>query len=194
MTNWIVFDYGEVLSVRTPALPKLAAAMGVSHEAFEPAYWSVRESYDRGCSDLEYWTSLGDQLGVAVNEALSAELTALDVAGWGQLAPSSLELLESLAEAGASLALLSNAPAAFGAWVREQEWANLFRHTLFSGDVKVAKPDAEIFRLLVDKLGAEPADCLFFDDRQINIDGARAAGLRAELWDGAEAARAAVAE
>ncbi|WP_043834729.1 HAD family hydrolase [Amycolatopsis nivea] len=193
MTNWIVFDYGEVLSLRTAAVPKLAAAMGVSLETFEPVYWSVRDPYDRGCPDLEYWTSIGDQVGAKVDDALSAELTALDVAGWGQLAPGSLDLLQSLSDAGASLALLSNAPSAFGVWVREQEWSKLFKHTLFSGDVKVAKPDAEIFQLLLDKLGAKPDECLFFDDRQVNIDGARAVGIRAHLWDGAEAARAALA-
>lgn len=192
MTNWIVFDYGEVLSTRTTAVPKLAATMGVAVEEFEAAYWAERDPYDRGLGDLEYWTALGARVGTKVDEALSDELTGIDVAGWSNLAPSSLELLESLSEAGANLALLSNAPAAFGRWVRSQEWARVFRETLFSGDVKCAKPDPEIFRLLLDKLGAEPADCLFFDDRQSNVDGARAVGIQAHLWDGAEAARAAL--
>ena len=43
-------------------------------------------------------------------------------------------------------------------------------------------------RLLVERLGCAPGDCLFFDDRQANVDAARAAGLRAELWPGADAA------
>ncbi|WIX80989.1 HAD family phosphatase [Amycolatopsis carbonis] len=190
--NWIVFDYGEVLCTRTTALPKLAATMGVPAVEFEPAYWAVREPYDRGSSDLEYWTSIGDRLGARVDDAMSEELTAIDVAGWSNLAPSSLELLEALSEAGAALALLSNAPSSFGKWVREQEWAKLFRVTLFSGDVKLAKPDAEIFRLLLEKLGAKPEECLFFDDRESNVEGARAVGIQAQLWDGAEAARAAL--
>ncbi|MGW4482339.1 HAD family hydrolase [Amycolatopsis sp. NPDC004368] len=192
MTNWLVFDYGEVLCTRTTALPKLAATMGVAPEEFEPAYWAVREPYDRGSSDLEYWTSIGDRVGARVSDAMADELTAIDIAGWSNLAPSSLELLEALSEAGAALALLSNAPSSFGQWVREQEWAKLFRVTLFSGDVKFAKPDAEIFRLLLEKLGAKPEDCLFFDDRESNVEGARAVGIRAHLWDGVEAARAAL--
>ncbi|WP_425388673.1 HAD family hydrolase [Amycolatopsis jejuensis] len=172
--------------------PKLAATMGVEPETFEPVYWALRDAYDRGGTDLEYWTSIGDRVGAEVDEAMSAELTALDVAGWSQLAPGSLDLLESLAEAGVALALLSNAPAAFGAWVREQEWAKLFRHTLFSGDLKVAKPDATIYQLLLKTLSAEPGDCLFFDDRESNVVAARAAGIRAHVWDGTEAARAAL--
>ncbi|QRP46297.1 HAD-IA family hydrolase [Amycolatopsis sp. FDAARGOS 1241] len=192
MTHWTVFDYGEVLCTRTTALPKLAATMGVASEEFEPVYWGVRDAYDRGSSDLAYWTSIGDRVGAHVTGAMSEELTAIDVAGWSNLAPSSLELLEGLAEAGAALALLSNAPASFGRWVREQEWAKLFRLTLFSGDVKCAKPDEEIFRLLLAKLGARPEECLFFDDRESNVEGARAVGIRAWRWNGAAAARAAL--
>ncbi|MBB4687500.1 HAD-IA family hydrolase [Amycolatopsis jiangsuensis] len=192
MPHWIVFDYGEVLCTRTTAIPELAAAMGVSAAAFEPAYWELRDAYDRGSTDLAYWTSIGERLGVEVDETKSAELTELDVAGWTHLVPSSVELLESLAEAGAALALLSNASVSFGAWVRTQEWAKLFRHLIFSGDVRCAKPDAEIYHLLLDQLGAEPADCLFFDDRESNVEGARAVGIRAHVWDGTEAARAAL--
>jgi putative hydrolase of the HAD superfamily len=50
----------------------------------------------------------------------------------------------------------------------------------------MAKPDAEIYTALLDTLGAEPADCLFVDDRQINVDGARAVGLAAHLWTSAD--------
>jgi putative hydrolase of the HAD superfamily len=125
-----------------------------------------------------------------VDEALSDKLTRIDVEGWGHLEPSSKALLEALSEAGASLALLSNAPSVFGDWVRAQDWARHFRVTLFSGDVRCVKPDAKIFELLLEQLEAEPGDCLFFDDRQSNVDGANAVGLQARLWNGADAARA----
>lgn len=188
--NWIVFDYGDVLSKPSLARPDLAAKLGVPLPEFEKTYWDLRIPYDAGSTPLEYWQTVGNALGVSVDEALADELTRVDVAGWSHLEPSSKDLLEALAEAGASLALLSNAPAVFGEWVREQEWARLFEVTLFSGDVRCVKPDAKIFELLLEQLGAAPADCLFFDDRQSNVDGARAVGLNAQLWNGADAARA----
>ena len=188
--NWIVFDYGDVISKPSTARPDLAAAMGAPLPEFEKAYWDLRVPFDAGSTPLEYWRSIGDALGIEVDQALSDELTRLDVAGWGHLEPSSKDLLEALAEAGAPLALLSNAPAVFGEWVRAQEWSKLFAVTLFSGDVQCVKPDPEIFHLLLERLGARPEDCLFFDDRQSNVDGARAVGLKAQLWNGADAARA----
>lgn len=188
--NWIVFDYGDVLSKPSPARPALAARMGAPLAEFERAYWEYRIPFDAGSTPLEYWQTIGDAVGVPVDEAMSADLTRIDVEGWSHLEPSSKALLEALAEAGANLALLSNAPAVFGEWVRAQDWARHFRVTLFSGDVRCVKPDAKIFQLLLEQLDAEPGDCLFFDDRQSNVDGARAVGLKAQLWNGADAARA----
>lgn len=120
---------------------------------------------------------------------MSAKLTELDIEGWSHLEPSSLELLEALSEAGASLALLSNAPSSFGRWVEGQEFSKLFEVLLFSGDVKMAKPDAEIYRELLSRLDASPGDCLFLDDRQSNVDGAGEIGIRAHRWLGAAEAR-----
>jgi len=188
--NWIVFDYGDVLSKPSPARPEMAALMGAPLPEFEKAYWDYRIPYDAGSTPLEYWQTIGQAVGVPVDEALSAELTRVDIEGWAHLEPSSLALLEALSEAGASLALLSNAPVVFGEWVRAQDWARHFRVTLFSGDVRCVKPDAKIFRLLLDELGAEPADCLFFDDRPSNVEGARAVGRKAQVGNGADAARA----
>ncbi|WP_431902043.1 HAD family hydrolase [Amycolatopsis thermoflava] len=190
MTGWVVFDYGEVICGRTTALPDLAATLGVPLAEFEPHYWRLRDAYDRGCVDLEYWGGVGEALGVPVDESTSDRLTEIDIRGWSDVRESSLELLAGLSEAGVPLALLSNAPSSFARFAERQDWMRHFRVRVFSGDVGVAKPDAEIFELLVARLGVPAGDCVFFDDRQSNVDGARAAGLRAHVWDGADAARA----
>lgn len=190
--NWIVFDYGDVICEHTDALPTLAKAFNLELADFEPHYWAERERYDSGGSDLEYWQSVGRALNVPVDKAFADELTRIDVTGWTHLEPAVIELLEGLHEAGAALALLSNASSTFGRWVREQEWARLFRVKLFSGDLGCMKPDTKIYRILLGELGAEPADCLFFDDRQSNVDGARAVGMKAERWLGVETATAAL--
>ncbi|MFD8493984.1 HAD family hydrolase [Amycolatopsis sp. NPDC059657] len=190
--NWTVFDYGEVIVKRTQAIPKLAATMGVALADFEPPYWELRDVYDRGCPDLEYWSGIGTALGVGVDKSLSDELTALDIEGWLDVEPSTIELLEALAEAGVALALLSNAPVTMGRVVERQAWAAHFRTLVFSGDLGFAKPDKRIYDFVAAKLGAEPSDCLFFDDRQVNVDGAVAAGWKAHRWLGAESAKSQV--
>lgn len=187
--NWTVFDFGEVIVGRTKAIPKLAATMGVAVADFEAPYWNLRDAYDRGCPDLEYWGAIGSALGVGVDKSLSDELTAIDIDGWLDVEPSTIELLAALAEAGVALALLSNAPSSMARVVERQDWAAHFRTLVFSGDVGFAKPDKRIYDFVAAKLDAQPADCLFFDDRQVNIDGAIAAGWKAHLWLGAENAK-----
>ncbi|HEY8374174.1 MAG TPA: HAD family phosphatase [Pseudonocardiaceae bacterium] len=196
--RWVVFDYGEVISRRTDALPELAARYGVPVDRFESAYWARRDAYDRGQPDLDYWRGVATELGLpaaeVVDETTAAELTERDVRGWLELDPGTTTLLDELTAAGVPLALLSNAPASFARAVERQPWARYFAHLVFSGDLGVAKPDAKIFTELVHRLDARPEECLFLDDRRPNVDGARAAGLQAELWSGADAARARLTE
>lgn len=187
--RWVVFDYGEVISRPTGALPELAGLLGVPVEDFEPAYWKARDAYDRGQPDLEYWRAVGEVAGAAVDEELAARLTEVDVRGWLHPDPGSVELIEELASEGVPLALLSNAPVSFARVAEREPWARHFEHLVFSGDLGVAKPDPRIFAALAERLGAAPQDCVFFDDRQVNVDAANAAGLRGVLWQGSSHAR-----
>lgn len=189
--RWIVFDYGEVISKPTAALPTLADLLGVTAEDLVTAYWAHRDAYDRGLPDPEYWRAVAADAGaaVAVDDALAARLTEVDVAGWMHPEPSTLALLAELDEAGVPLALLSNAPSSFGRAAERQAWTRHFRHLVFSGDLGVAKPDERIWQALARRLGARPADCVFLDDRQVNIDGAVAAGMAGVLWRGSAPAR-----
>ena len=43
------------------------------------------------------------------------------------------------------------------------------------------KPNPRIYRLACERLGVEPAECLFVDDQPAFVEGARAAGLDAVL-------------
>jgi putative hydrolase of the HAD superfamily len=199
--RWVVFDYGEVISERTAALPDLHATLlgsavpdTESAAAFERAYWAERDAYDRGMPDLAYWSAVAARLGLPVDAAKAAELTRIDVRGWLRRRPASVALIEELHEAGVPLALLSNAPSAFGREVERQPWSARFRELVFSGDFGMAKPDAEIWKVLLDRLDARPSDCVFLDDRQVNVDGAILAGLDALRWNGADQVRARLAD
>ena len=48
---------------------------------------------------------------------------------------------------------------------------------VFSCDIHLAKPDPEIYRFLCKKYALDPSECLFFDDRQENVEGAKSAGM-----------------
>ncbi|TCP54171.1 putative hydrolase of the HAD superfamily [Tamaricihabitans halophyticus] len=182
---WVVFDYGEVISQRTNALPALAECYGVPVAEFTAAYWAERAGYDAGCTDLAYWGAIGDRLGVPVDQRLADRVAALDADGWLRPEAQTVALLDQLGESGAALALLSNAPASFARRVRAlpaQAWPRHFRQLLFSGELGMVKPGERIWRELFARLDAAPGNCVFLDDRQENVDAARTAGMRARRW------------
>ena len=72
---------------------------------------------------------------------------------------------------------------------------DLFDGVAISTYVGATKPDPRMYHAILDKLGAKPEDCMFVDDRAVNLRGALESGLRAvlmsrptfpaeEMWDG----------
>jgi putative hydrolase of the HAD superfamily len=93
----------------------------------------------------------------------------------------SLALLQRLREQGRRLHYLSNMPAPY-ADALEAAHAHLFAHFedgLFSGRVRMIKPEREIFEHAARRFGLEPAATLFIDDAPSNVAAARAAGWQA---------------
>jgi 2-haloacid dehalogenase len=62
---------------------------------------------------------------------------------------------------------------------REAALFNRFRDVAVSGDEKLVKPDAAIYRLALDRFGLEPGQAVFVDDNEANVAGAAALGIHA---------------
>jgi HAD superfamily hydrolase (TIGR01509 family) len=58
----------------------------------------------------------------------------------------------------------------------------LFDATAVSYEVGVLKPDPEIFLVSAQRLGVEPASCLFVDDSKVNIEAAQRVGMKTLLY------------
>ncbi len=91
----------------------------------------------------------------------------------------SSELLKALKEMGYGVYVLSNYPPKMYAL----HWPTFrFRDyddgEVVSGLEKIAKPDAAIFALLCERYGLNPAECLFVDDRKLNVDAAVDFGMQ----------------
>ncbi|TDO48608.1 2-haloacid dehalogenase [Kribbella sp. VKM Ac-2527] len=65
-----------------------------------------------------------------------------------------------------------------------------FDGEVVSGHEQTIKPDEKIYRILLDRFDLDPARTFYTDDMQYNVDGARAAGLDAELFTNAATLRA----
>jgi 2-haloacid dehalogenase len=73
---------------------------------------------------------------------------------------------------------------------KEKAFFARFRDIVVSGQVKLLKPDPAIYFLALDRFRLRPADALFVDDREINVEAALAVGMQAHLFTGADDLRA----
>ena len=89
-------------------------------------------------------------------------------------------LVDRLAATGIPLYLLTNMPAdVFAARRARFPFLRRFDGAVVSGEEGVVKPSPEIFGILLDRFHLDPARTLFVDDSQVNVSGARGAGIRA---------------
>ncbi len=85
---------------------------------------------------------------------------------------------------------LSNMPAAFADVLEARcPWIAHFEAGIFSGRVKLSKPDPAIYEAAEKAFGLDPADTLFLDDVPHNVDAARVRGWKAEVIDGPQRTR-----
>ena len=106
--------------------------------------------------------------------------------------PGTHELVAELDAKGIPLFAITNFSADF--WPpfheREQAFFTRFRDIVVSGQVKLLKPDPAIYFLALDRFRLRPAEALFVDDREINVEAALAVGMQAHLFTGADDLRA----
>jgi putative hydrolase of the HAD superfamily len=108
----------------------------------------------------------------------------LAVNAWSRVGAGVREALDRLRASGLRLAVVSNSEGTVEAMLVEQQLRDYFDTVVDSAVVGVAKPDPRIFQTALDRLGVGAVDAIMVGDSPTaDIDGARAAGLRAALLD-----------
>ncbi len=104
-------------------------------------------------------------------------------------------ILAELKLARLDLHALSNWSAETFPAMRERfEFLAWFESILLSGEVGLIKPDPRIYRLLLERIGRQPEECLFIDDHPGNVAVAEALGFDAIRFRGPAPLRAVLTE
>jgi len=101
-------------------------------------------------------------------------------------------IVEELDARGVPLFAITNFSADFWPpfFEKERAFFDRFRDIVVSGEVKMLKPDPAIYWLALDRFRLRPAEALFVDDREINVEAALALGMKAHLFTDAADLRA----
>ena len=149
-------------------VPFVADHNGAGAHEVEAAY--LRASLGESTAS-QFWAEVG--LDPAIEDAYLKR---------HELADGVIAFLEWARTTGYSLACLSNDVAEWSLKLRKAFGLDRFiSEWVISGDVHLRKPDPRIYAELLRRVGRDPGELVFIDDRIRNIDAARTAGLRTVL-------------
>jgi putative hydrolase of the HAD superfamily len=177
----VIFDYGNVLSLeQAPDLiEKMAAMLNIGVAEFEHQYWHFRAEYDRGIFDgAQYWQHISEAVKVELSSDEVVRLIETDNRSWSRPNELIVRWAHSLRYHNIKIAILSNMPIDFRLALHVNcAWLPEFDQRTYSCELKVCKPDAEIYEYCLRGLQVRPERCLFIDDRLPNVEAARRLGI-----------------
>lgn len=187
MIKNIIFDMGQVLIHWSPqivtarfALPEEDKALLIS-EVFGGVEWTAM---DRGrMTPQESFELISRRLPERLHDAARSVIFE-----WWKvnLVPMEgmEELIAELKGMGYNIYLLSNASSALNIYFHRLPGAEHFSGRIVSADVKLLKPQHEIYELLYSRFSLRPEECIFIDDSPANIDGAQCTGMDGIVFRG----------
>lgn len=178
----VIFDYGMVLTGKPDAAAHdaMVRITGLSADQFENFYWADRHAYDEGkLSGVTFWQKFAHDAKLNLDEDALGELNRLDAWMWTTHNPRMVEWQFRLKQSGILTAVLSNMGDSVLANIqREFEWLQRFDVLVWSYQLNMAKPDPRIYQHVLEKLGVQPGQSLFLDDKRVNVDAAIALGMK----------------
>jgi putative hydrolase of the HAD superfamily len=183
----VIVDFGEVL-VFAPGdaeFARMAALFGLAPAEFKTHYFAPRDAYDRGDYTVEgYWLAVAERAQASLSPDALTQARAWDIEMWSRTSSVMLAWLVALRASGLRTGLLSNMPSDLGEhFKRHFAWLGGFDQVTFSHEIRSTKPEAVAYWHCLHGLGVAPEEALFVDDREANVQGARAVGMRAICFD-----------
>ena len=179
----VIFDYGMVLTGQpdTEAHDAMVRITGLPLERFEALYWADRHAYDEGrLTGIAFWQKIVSDANLNLSQSTIEELNQWDARMWTTQNPDMLAWQMQLKQRGLLTAILSNMGDSVLANIeRNFDWLPRFDVLVWSFQHHLAKPDPAIYRLTLARLAVSPEEALFIDDKQPNVDAARALGMSA---------------
>ncbi|ANC76278.1 hypothetical protein ABE65_005425 [Fictibacillus phosphorivorans] len=190
MVKAVFFDLYETLITEWKDGRKKAKysieSLGIDKNIFK-VEWDLRRELRMNGTYPDHQSVLRDILdsqGIVPNveaiDRVHQERVAAKSIPFQEIDPQVIELLQTLKSNGLKLGLISNAaPEEVVAW-ETCKLADYFDEVIFSYEVRVAKPQKEIYQMACEKLGVTPKESVFIGDGGSDeLRGATEAGMTA---------------
>jgi putative hydrolase of the HAD superfamily len=177
----IFFDWGGVVA-NDPGdefLGQLLRDVGATDAQIEEIFQTYMKRFMRGeISEAEYWQELHSSYGLAIHDSISDEFKK-----WRGLIANEdvLALVKEAKGQGLKAAVLSNVIEPTYNVIEAAGYYDLFDGVIASCNVGYVKPEAEIYKIALERLGITAEESVFIDDKQYCLDPAADMGFKTIL-------------
>jgi len=183
----IIFDFGGVIAQE--ASPFIYES--ISHEVnlnkdevkerMKPFTIKFQK---REIEETDYWTSIAKALNSVFPDKIK-DIFLKVFAEHSNLNPEVVDLVKKLKKNNYKVAILSNQILGEPNYSLK-EVKDLFDVVVISFEVGMRKPDDEIYNYIVEKLQVRPDECIFIDNREVNLPPAQNMGMKTILFESSE--------
>lgn len=186
MIEAVIFDFGGVITTSPfEAFARYEAERGLPADIIRRTnaqnhLENAWAKFERAEIDLDAF----DGQFAAESLALGAAVRGRDVLPLlsGDLRPEMVAALQRIKARFKTGCITNNLPnnaigSASGRTLYVAEVMTLFDHVIESAKVGLRKPDPRIYRMMVERLGVDPQQCVYLDDLGVNLKPARDMGM-----------------
>jgi putative hydrolase of the HAD superfamily len=186
----VMFDFGNVIAFFDYKLiyGRFGARLGISAEEFKALVEArgmapLLAEFERGTLAPEEFSRL---VQAEVGLDIPFEDFAADWEDIFEINQPVADVVAELKRAGYTLVLGSNTNAIHAPFYRRRysDALDPFDHFVYSHEARFLKPDRGFFDACVRAVGVPAGSCVFIDDLEANVEGAREAGLGGIVYRG----------
>lgn len=186
MIKAVIFDWGGVL-IYNPSIGTKeywAKQLGVNENKFIEIYDKYEPDFHKGkISESNFWKKIYENLKISEPKSKILWNTVLEETYKSN--DPVINIAKSLKKQGYKIGYLSNTEIPALDFFKKQKY-DFLDVSVFSCIEGYIKPEKEIYKIIIDRLGVQPEEAIFIDDKETNIEGAKKLGINTILFKDAK--------
>jgi putative hydrolase of the HAD superfamily len=179
----IVFDFGGVIvhPDKTAFYAFIKKTFLVDDLALQGIQERFKAARDAKIPESLFWQHTADEYGITLPRNWQGQYDTVILQSINESKEVG-NLIKFYKELGIKIALLSNVTQERAIFLRDNGYYDDFFPVLLSCEIGVDKPDPLAYQMMLAQVQVSPENCIFIDDKPVNVDAAKALGIDAILF------------
>jgi len=181
----IIFDFGGVIIHYPPYTfrKEIAKFLKTDFEIVNKEIDKIELDFVTGkINEREFWKKLSFALNIVVSEKDKKNFIINEFSKDARLNKDVEKIVIELKNSGYKVGMISNILEPHAEYSKYQNWFKHFSPVILSCEVGLRKPDERIYKLMLGRLRFRTNECIYIDDREVNLKPAEKLGMKTILF------------